>query len=184
MAECSIVLEDVEIEVSKVYGRMIIIKKKHYIGIPLDSSKDSDIKGIEGIKSDRPLWIHQLQKDFVEDLRHDKDPTVKLRNAYTEMENGLVPSELLVIKTTLRKDPESYPLNRYQHIVGSQLNANEGDVIKFYKSDTKGKAHSDPIFLSRVKYLQMLKSTFEDQLKALGYDFRQDAVGVRRIADK
>ena len=45
LAECSIVLEDVEIEVSKVYSRMIIIKKKHYIGIPQDSSKDPDIKG-------------------------------------------------------------------------------------------------------------------------------------------
>jgi len=183
LAECSIMLEDVEIEESKVYSRMIIIKKKHYIGINQDASKESDIKGIEGIKSDRPSWIHQLQKDFVEDLRHDKDPTVKLQNAYMEMENGLVPSELLEIKTTLRKDPESYSQNRYQRIVSSQLNAKEGDIIKYYKSDTKGKAHSDPIFLSRVKYLQMLKSTFEDQLKVLGYDFVQNVVGVRSLAD-
>jgi len=72
LAECSIVLEDVEIEVSKVYSRMIIIKKKHYIGIPLDLSKDPDIKGLEGIKSDRPLWINQLQKDFVDDLKFER----------------------------------------------------------------------------------------------------------------
>jgi DNA polymerase, archaea type len=183
LAECSIILEDVEIEVSKVYSRMIIIKKKHYIGFPLDSSKDPDIKGIEGIKSDRPLWINQLQKDFVDNLKFGRDPTAKLKKAYEDMEKGIVAPELLEVKTTLRKDPESYPQSRYQRIVGSQLNAKEGDIIKYYKSDTKGKAHSDPIFLSRIKYLQMLKSTFEDQLKVLGYDFMKDVVGVRSLAD-
>jgi len=100
------------------------------------------------------------------------------------MENGIVAApELLEIKTTLRKDPESYPQNRYQRIIGSQLNAKEGDVIRYYKSDIKGKAHSNHIFISRAKYLQMLKSTFEDQLKVLGYDFMQDVVGVRSLAD-
>jgi DNA polymerase elongation subunit (family B) len=183
LAECSIVLEDIEIEISKVYSRMIIIKKKHYIGIPLDSSKDPDIKGLEGIKSDRPLWIHLLQKDFVDDLRHDRDPTAKLRKAYVEMESGLVPSELLVISTTIKKDPIEYSDNTYQRIVGSQVRAKEGDIIKYYKSTTKGQAHSNPSLLSRAKYLQMLKSTFEDQLKVLGYDFMQDVVGVRNLAD-
>jgi DNA polymerase elongation subunit (family B) len=183
LAECSIVLEDVEIEVSKVYGRMIIIKKKHYIGIPQDSSKEPDIKGIEGIKSDRPLWINQLQHEFIDDLKYGRDPTMKLKKAYEDMEKGTVVLQSLEIKTTLKKYPNMYPQNRYQRIVGSQLNAKEGDVIKYYKSDTKGKAHSDPIFLSRAKYLQMLKSTFEDQLKVLGYDFMQDIVGVRSLAD-
>lgn len=183
LAECSIVLEDIEIEVSKVYSRMIVIKKKHYIGISEDSSKDPDIKGLEGIKSDRPLWINQLQYEFVNDLKFGRDPTQNLKKAYENMEKGIVAPESLEIKTTLKKDPESYPQNRHQRIVGNQLNAKEGDVIKYYKSDTKGKAHSDPIFLSRNKYLQMLKSTFEDQLKVLGYDFMQDVVGVKSLAD-
>jgi DNA polymerase elongation subunit (family B) len=137
------VLDDVDIEVSKVYSRMIIIKKKHYIGIPLDLNKDPDIKGLEGIRSDRPLWINQLQKDFVDHLKDGGDPTVNLKKAYEDMEKGIVSPELLEIKTTLRKDPKSYPQNRYQRIVGSQLNAREGDVIKYYKSYTKGKAHSN-----------------------------------------
>jgi DNA polymerase, archaea type len=183
LAECSIVLEDIEIETSKVYSRMIIIKKKHYIGILLDLSKEPDIKGLEGIKSDRPLWINQLQKDFVDDLKFGRDPNVKLKKAYEDMEKGIVAPELLEIKTTLRKDPESYPQNRYQHIVGNQLNAKEGDTIKYYKSDTIGKAHSNRIFISWAKYSQMLKSTFEDQLKVLGYDFMKDVVGVRSLAD-
>jgi DNA polymerase elongation subunit (family B) len=75
LAECSIVLEDIDIEVSKVYKRTIITKKKHYIGIHQDSSKEPDIKGMEGKKSDRPAWINQLQKEFVDDLRYDRNPT-------------------------------------------------------------------------------------------------------------
>jgi DNA polymerase elongation subunit (family B) len=97
------VLEDVEIEVSKVYSKLLIIKKKYYIGIPQDTSKQPDVKGIEGIKSDRPLWINQLQKYFVNDLKYDRNPTVKLQKSYIQMEKGLVPSELLAIKTTLKR---------------------------------------------------------------------------------
>jgi hypothetical protein len=48
------------------------------------------------------------------------DPTIKLRNAYIEMERGLVPSELLAIRTVLKKDPEEYSYNTYQRIVGTQ----------------------------------------------------------------
>ncbi|HEY7081600.1 MAG TPA: DNA polymerase domain-containing protein, partial [Nitrososphaeraceae archaeon] len=42
LAECSIVLEDIDIEISKVYKRTIITKKKHYIGIQQDSSEEPD----------------------------------------------------------------------------------------------------------------------------------------------
>jgi hypothetical protein len=61
-----------------MYSGLLIIKKKHYIGIPRDETKELDIKGIEGIKSDRPLWINRLQKDFVDDLRHNRNPTVSV----------------------------------------------------------------------------------------------------------
>jgi DNA polymerase I len=182
LAECSIVLEDVEVEVSKVYIRTVITKKKHYIGIHQDSNKDPDIKGIEGVKSDRPLWINQLQIDFVDDLRYDRDPTVKLRNAYIQMERGLVPSELLAIRTVLKKDPQEYSDNIYQRIIGNQVGAKEGDTIKYYKSTTIGQVHSNPALLSRAKYLEMMKSTFEEQLKVLGYDFIRDVVGVKSLA--
>ena len=95
LAECSIVLEDIEIELAKVYKKLLILKKKHYIGIPLDKTKEPDIKGIEGIKSDRPIWINNLQKDFVDDIANDRNPTIKLKKAYIDMERGQVAPELL-----------------------------------------------------------------------------------------
>ena len=183
LAECSIVLDDIEIEVSKVYTKTLITKKKHYIGIPKDSTKSPDIKGFEGIKSDRPLWINHLQSDFVVDIRCNIDPTVKLKKAYIEMEKGLVSPDLLAVKTILKKDPEQYSYNSYQRVIGSRLGAAEGDTIKYYKSTTKGKAHSNPALLSRAKYLEMMKNTFKEQLKVLGYDFMKDVVGVTSLAD-
>ena len=36
---------------------------------------------------------------------YDRDPTISLRNAYIEMERGLVPSDLLSITTVLKRDP-------------------------------------------------------------------------------
>jgi DNA polymerase, archaea type len=183
LAECSIVLEDVEIDLSKTYRKTLILKKKHYIGIPFDTTKAPDIKGIEGIKSDRPIWINNLQKELVEDITNNRNPTIKLKHAYMDMEKGQVPPELLSISTTLKKDPSSYSLNAYQRIVGSQTNAKEGDSIKYYKSNTKGTTHSNPSFINIGKYLEMMQSTFEEQLKVLGYDFLKDVVGVKSLAD-
>lgn len=183
LAECSIVLEDVEIEISNIYAKTLIIKKKHYIGIPKDQSKEIEIKGLEGIKSDRPPWINQLQRQFVEDLRQNVDPTIQLRKSYLQMETGQIPIELLAIRTTLNKAPQDYANNTYQKILANQTSAEEGDVLKYYKSNTRGKTHSNPAFISRSKYLEMLKTTFSDQLKVLGYDFLQDVVGTKSLAD-
>lgn len=175
-------LEDIDIEVSKIYSRTVITKKKHYIGIHQDSSKDPDIKGMDGIKSDRPLWINQLQKEFVDDLRFDRDPTIKLQNAYIEMERGMVPPKLLAITTVLKRDPDSYSKNANQRVVGNLVGAKEGDTIKYYKS-TNSQVNSNPELLSRTKYLDMMRSTFEEQLKVLGYDFIKYAIGVKSLAD-
>jgi DNA polymerase elongation subunit (family B) len=183
LAECFIVLEDIEIELAKVYEKTLILKKKHYIGIPFDLSKQPDIKGIEGIKSDRPVWINNLQKNFVDDIANNRNPTLKLKQAYMDMERGQVASELLAINTTLKKDPSSYSSNAYQRIVGDQTNAKEGDSIRYYKSNTKGMAHSNSSFIDRSKYLKMMQSTFEEQIKVLGHDFLLDVVGVKSLAD-
>ena len=183
LAECSIVLEDIEIEISNIYAKTLIVKKKHYIGIPKDQTKEIDIKGLEGLKSDRPPWINQLQRQLVEDLRQNLDPTIKLKEAYVQMESGQVPFELLAIRSTLNKAPKDYANDTYQKILAEQTNAEEGDVLKYYKSNTKGKAHTNPAFISRSKYLEMLKTTFFDQLKVLGYDFLKDVVGTKSLAD-
>jgi hypothetical protein len=99
------------------------------------------------------------------------------------METGQVPIELLAIKTTLNNAPQDYANATYQKILANQISADEGDILKYYKSNTRRKAHSNPAFISRSKYLEMLKTTFSDQLKVLGYDFLRDVIGTKSLAD-
>jgi len=124
-----------------------------------------------------------LQKEFADDLKNDKNPTLKLRNAYLDMEKGQVPHELLAISLTLSKDPSEYSENVFQNIVGNQLGAKQGDPIKYYKTNTKGTAHSDPSFIDNGKYLEMLRSTFENQIKYVGYDFDKDVKGAVNLSE-
>lgn len=105
---------------------MLLLEKKHYIGIHLDDTKEPDVKGIEGKKSDRLVWINDLQKEFVDDLRCDRDPTIKMQKAYRDLEKGNISSESLAIYLTLSKDPSEYSPNAYQRIVGMQQHGKEG----------------------------------------------------------
>jgi len=62
------------------------------------------------------------------------------------------------------------------------LHSSKGDTIKYYKSDiVAGGGTSNPNLISRKKYLEMLKTTVEDSLKVMGYDFDRDILGQRKI---
>ena len=113
ITECWIV-DEVDVEVDKVFTKFLITKKKHYIGIYEDPNKEPEIKGMEGIKSDRPPWIQKLEKQFALDLKNDINPTVNLRKEYRRMEEGQVPIEELQIKLVLQKNPDEYPENSLQ----------------------------------------------------------------------
>jgi DNA polymerase, archaea type len=182
IAECSILL-DIDVEVSDVYKKFLIVKKKHYIGIPLDDTKKPIIKGMEGIKRDRPQWINNIQKQFADDINCGKNPTMNIQYQHTAMEFGQVPLQDLEIKLTLAKNYGKYQKNTLQRIVGSEWNTDQGDTIKYYKSDTPGGGSSDPKLLSRKKYLEMLRTTVEDSLQIMGYNYMQDVVGIRKFND-
>jgi DNA polymerase I len=180
IAECSILL-DIDVEPSEVFKKFLIIKKKHYIGILEDENIEPVIKGMEGIKNDRPVWINKIEKQFAEDIKNGNDPTLNIGNQYRVMQSGLVPLEELLIKGILQKDPNEYPKNRVQRLVGTELHSSKGDTIKYYKSDIAGGGTSNPNLISRRKYLEMLRTTVEDSLKVMGYDFDRDILGQQKF---
>ena len=108
LAECSMMLEDTEIELVKIYRRFLLLGKKHYIGIHQDETKDPDIVGMEGKKSDRPTWINNLQTEFAEDLKHGRNPTLKLKKPIKIWKKIKFPMNFLAISLTLRKDPRIF----------------------------------------------------------------------------
>ena len=182
IAECSI-LYDVDIEESKVFDKFLITKKKHYIGIHQDETKEPEIKGMEGIKSDRPLWINKIEKQFAKDLQYGYDPTINIRRQYITMESGQVPLDELIIKITLRKDPSKYSQNSLQRVISNEIGAQQGDTISYFKSDISGGGTSKSNLINPRKYLEILKTTVEDSLKVMGYDYVRDIVGQKKLCD-
>lgn len=180
IAECSILL-DIDVEPSEVYNKFLITKKKHYVGISVDEGKNPVIKGMEGIKSDRPAWINKIERRLADDIKSGKDPTVNIRKEYEAMESAQGPLHELAIKLILAKDPSEYTEHSLQRVVGSELDAHQGDVIQYYKSDVAGGGTSNFNFMSRKKYLEMLKTATEDIIKIMGYDFTTDVLRFRKI---
>ena len=71
-----------------------------------------------------------------------------------------------------KKDQSDNEENSRQRVVGNELGAKQGDTIVYYKSDiVAGGGTSNPNLISRRKYLEMLRSTVEDSLKVIEYDF-------------
>jgi DNA polymerase I len=182
ISECSLIL-NLDIEESEVFKKFLIIKKKHYIGIPLDESKDLAIKGMEGIKGDRPSWIQRIQRQLADDIKNDRDPTISIRNEYRAMEEGIISLAELSIKLTLKKNPRNYKPNSLQRKIGLELEAEQGDILKYYKSRMVGGGTISSDLLCRQKYLQMLKSTVGETLHVMGYSFDRDVAGCKRLDD-
>lgn len=176
ITECYILL-GMDVELADVYKKFLVTKKKHYIGIPLDEMKDPVIRGMEGIKGDRPLWINKIERQLAEDIKNDKDPTINIKKEYVAMEEGLIPIDNLEIKLTLAKNPDEYSNNSLQKVVGTELDAHQGDVIQYYKSNLTGGGTSNSNLISRKKYLEMLQTAVEDSLTVMGYDYLHDIVG-------
>ena len=169
LAECSIVLEDIEIELANVYNRILIIKKKHYLGV----TKEGEIivKGMEGAKNDRPPWINNTFNRFVKEIvTNDVDPLKNLRNSVKELEEGKVDANELKVSIKLSKDPDQYAVNNTQKKIGLILNLKAGDVIQYYKSDNDDGISLDPNDISIQKYKAMLWNSVKDILELTGHD--------------
>ena len=183
ITECWIV-DEVDVEVNKVFTKFLITKKKHYIGIYDDPNKEPEIKGMEGIKSDRPPLIQKLEKQFALDLKNNIDPLTNLRKEYRRMEEGQIPIADLQIKLVLQKNPDEYASNSLQRRLSLEKgeNVQQGDSIVYYKSNKIGGGTINPSYYSIKKYLEMFESIFEDVLTIMGYDFKRDVVGFTSLS--
>ena len=183
ITECWIV-DEVDVEVDKIFSKFLITKKKHYIGIFEEPSKEPVIKGMEGIKSDRPPWIQKLERQFALDLKKNINPVANLQKEYRKMEEGQIPIEELQIKLVLQKNPDEYPENSIQRKLSLEKGGNvqQGNSIIYYKSNKIGGGTINPSLYSIKKYLEMFESIFEDVLTIMGYDFKKDVIGFTSLS--
>jgi DNA polymerase I len=175
-------VENVEIDRKYFIARKLLLRgKKHYIFVT-----DNNIivsKGNEGKKSDRPPYFKRIQQQFELDFANGINPTINLHKFYMQLEQRKVPLEDLAITMQLAKNPQDYPTNIAQKLIGQQLNALEGDIISFYKGDCLGKATIKESEIAYSRYIELFTHTFEPLVTLAGYDWQQDVLGMTSIAN-
>ncbi|HEX5186450.1 MAG TPA: DNA polymerase domain-containing protein, partial [Nitrososphaeraceae archaeon] len=178
----------------KTFKKRILVGKKHYVGIPYGNDKPV-IKGMEGIKSDRPEFIHQVFLEMVKDIQKDTNPIPKLRKALEELDRRQVPKERLMISLTLSKNPQDYVNDCLQKRLGTKLKLKKGDILPYYKCDklirvcdqpgkqrikTVGES-DDPDDISYAKYKEMFINAVKDVIEILGYSVEKDLLAKRKL---
>ncbi len=169
----------------RTFAKLILTGKKHYIGLLSDSSSEPVIKGMEGLKSDRPEFIHKVFRQLVDDIKCNRSPIPRLKKAFDDLEHRNVPSKELAISLPLRKNPEDYDLECRQSRRGRRLHLSKGMTLVYYKTHREeiafepatGKRRKkillesdDPDDISYAEYKKMMLNSVKDVVRILGYD--------------
>ena len=169
----------IEVKHEKTFSKCIISKKKHYIGILEDLSKEPIIKGFEGIKSDRVEWVRKVFIEMVQDYKNGRDPIPNLRKAFSDLEQWSIqnPENVLLKTIRLRQDPEDYKNNCLQKKIGLDLDLSRGDTASYYLSDNDKGYTFNVNEISISQYRKMLLQAVKDVIEILGYDIDRDLFG-------
>lgn len=191
----------VELDLDKVYRYVAFSKrKKNYLGVMPDGSVD--IKGLTGKKSHVPLFIKKAFYDSVEILSRVNSPEdfekareeikKEIRERYVSLKEKRVPLEELAFNVMIGKAPSQYVDTTPQHVRAAQLlidrgkEVKAGEIISYVKTVTPPGVK--PVSMATVdeidttKYLEHMRSTLEQLLDALGYEF-DEILGATKLED-
>ena len=164
-------------------------------GILSDPGKDAIIKGMEGIKSDRPEFIHRVFTQLVQDIKTATNPIPKLKQAFQQLDCRQVPPESLAISLVLRKNPEEYSQVCMQSRLGTKLGLRNDETLVYYKCDmqqpiydAKSKQHllrtiyesESQDDISYAEYKKVLMNSVKDLLEILGYNAEKELLGKKQ----
>jgi DNA polymerase elongation subunit (family B) len=174
----------IEVRHETTFDKVIIAKKKHYLGIVADKDKEPIVKGFEGIKSHRVEWVRGTFAGLANDYKIGIDPLPKLKKALSDLEQwSIIEPEKTLLKTNkLGKDPEDYENNCLQKRIGLELGLGRGDVINYYLADNEKGYAFDVNECSINQYRKMLLSAVKDILEILGYDIERDLFSNSRYS--
>lgn len=187
----------VELDVEKVYRYVALSsRKKNYLGVTQDGR--IDIKGLTGKKRNTPAFLQEAFMQMVEILRQVQDPDgfaeakdriLRLaREKLTMLERRDFKVEDMAIRVQISKPLDAYVKTTPQHVKAArQLQAagreiTAGDIIAFVKTvgGVKPVEHASIQEIDISKYKELVKSTFEQVLDALGIEWL-DTIGMRRL---
>jgi DNA polymerase I len=201
MADWSKKTMGMELEVEKYYRYAVFSsRKKNYLGILKGGGVD--VKGMTGKKRHIPLYIKKAFYELEDKLEQVQSPSefeeakkeIKkiIRDRYLRLKQrqwGETP-EALAFHVVLGKPPEAYIKTTPQHVkaakllksIGYELKA--GDLISFVK--VMKEPHVKPVQIASNteidvdKYVEYLRSTFDQILDALGLDF-DEIIGLTKL---
>ena len=180
----------------KTFKKLILVSKKHYLGFSNDQAKEPIIKGMEGIKSDRPEFIQSAFRQLIKDIDNDTNPIPNLKHAIDELDRRKVPKERLAISLALRQEPNEYVNDCLQKRLGLEMGLQKGDTLVYYKCDKQeitvdpcGKQRTkivsesdDPADISYAKYKELLLNSVKNIIEILGYSIEQDLLSKKKLA--
>lgn len=185
---------NVNVNHEKTFRKLILVGKKHYIGILYGDEEQPIIKGMEGIKSDRPEFIQTTFIEMIKDIQNNVSPIPNLRQRFEELDGRQIPKERLSISSVLTKNPIDYTHDDKQKRLGIKLSLKKGDTFTYYKCDkqelaydsfgkekTRTVSESDsPADISFAKYKEMLLNSVKDVIEILGYSIEKDLLSKKK----
>jgi len=188
-----------ELEVDKNYRYLALSsRKKNYLGVKPDGSVD--IKGLTGKKRHIPEFLTKAFYEMVRILSQVESPqefenakkkiTEIVKGCYLKLRNREYTLEELAFSVMMGRETGGYRKTTPQHVKaakqleGRGFEIKSGELIAFVK--VIGEQGVKPVQLARVddidiqKYMEYLRSTFEQVLDALGVEF-EDLVGVKKL---
>jgi DNA polymerase I len=188
----------VELDVEKEYRYVALSsRKKNYLGVSKDGQVD--IKGLTGKKRNTPMFLQEAFMQMIDILRQVRDPDgfevakdqiFKLaREKLTMLERREFAVEDLAIRVQLTKNLEAYTKTTPQHVKAAKLlkkagqEVKAGDIIAFVKTtgnNVKPVEQATVQDIDTAKYKDLVKSTFEQVLDALGIEWF-DTIGMRTL---
>ncbi|MHB1908279.1 MAG: DNA-directed DNA polymerase I [Nitrososphaerales archaeon] len=191
----------IELDVDKVYRYVAMSeRKKNYFGVLADGTVD--LKGLTGKKSQTPQFIKDSfykaleilsrvnTKDDFENARSEIKSLLK--NDYERLEQRSISMDDLAFNVMIGKEIARYKDSIPQHVRAAQLlqksgsDIRAGDIISFVKTTSSDGAKpaklAKPNEIDVDKYLEYMKSTFDQILGSLGYDF-DEILGATKLDD-
>jgi len=182
----------IDLELDKWYRYVVLSKlKKNYLGVTTDGVVD--VKGLLGKKRNIPDFVKRAFNEVIDILKEVKGPgdfeqakeriADTIRSYVKRLEEGNFDLEELAFRTMLSKDLDHYKKTTPQHVKVARMLQGmgkrivPGQVIRFVK--VRGREGVMPLELAskgsidREKYIEIMRSTFEQILDSLDMDFNE-----------
>jgi len=192
----------VDLDTDKQYRYIALSeRKKNYLGVLMDGNVD--VKGLTGKKSHTPEFIRDAFYSILgilskvntpEDFEAAREEIRRIVKDYANrLKSRQIPLEALAFNVMVGKAPSDYKKSMPQHIRAALLleeygkrEVKAGDIISFVKTTTSPGVK--PVELARVdeididKYIEFMRTTFDQILSALGYEF-DVILGASKLED-